>query len=286
MTEGFPKIGDRVECNLAGLAGREGLWHAWYPGSLIRRDSDGTLLVALDDFDRVWVDSVQCRPQRHDTPQNTRYEIRTGQSVHVLEYDGNVPVWWEAEVEKIDDSDWVCVQWSGAWHDHHPTAWVTKDKVRPAKPPAPFVRSIVVGKPLRYDVLLSSLPDDENYIPSEEEESVCAGCNTPYMSFSADRNLCTSCYVDKYVDPILDALTERSHFLRQDQHDERAEWCQCKRRMAVARAFILHVGGRTARRDLRLIEQFKRAACRANELVPEEDDEYVATQRVTKRLRV
>lgn len=138
------KVGDRVECSLTFLEGHEGLWGALYPGRVVGSlDHQGMYWVNLDEFRySILLRAHRLFPARTDIITG-RYP-RVGEQVHVLEYYGRVPVWWEATTT-------IALQKSPGYirvvRRHSPWVdWVPLKNVRPKRPDP---RSIIKMRALK-----------------------------------------------------------------------------------------------------------------------------------------
>lgn len=124
-------VDEEVECDLTGLKGREGLWHARYPGRILagRRAAPETAPypVQLEDFDMVRLAPQRIAPRRRD-----RYVgvPKPHERVQVLERDGAVEVWWDAIVVGVGGDGQVRVAWRGEWEDAAEEAVVALADVR------------------------------------------------------------------------------------------------------------------------------------------------------------
>lgn len=243
MQEGF-SVGNRVDCSLTGLAGREGLWHALYPGTVIELvpDSDGLFyFVALDNF----LPSILLKRERlsHQREDRCITLPAVGEMVHVLEYDKEVPVWWEAKViEHWGAKSYIIrVQWLRKWVDHPLLEWIGLKKVRPAVAPEPLLE---LAAPI-----------------------LCKHCEKrpPF----GKHKMCGACYVSDKVDLVMDALDERA----KDAERPPPYYRWKHRQLLLTRALIVQQGGQSARRDKRLQKKLVYLTAWMHDALPEHPDE-------------
>ena len=124
--------GEEVECDLTGLAGRQGLWYARYPGRVFEMVSQTRVTVQLEDFDGVTLACRRVYVKRTDTCQTLP---PVGKRVQVRMPDGAVDVWWDAVVTKVQASGDVHVTFDGAWDNEPAQAIVALRDVRPRNKP-------------------------------------------------------------------------------------------------------------------------------------------------------
>lgn len=235
--KGF-RVGDRIDCSLTGVPGREGLWHALYPGTVVNVLSDSEYVVALDNYiRRLAITQDRLFHQRNDV---CTIMPNVGDMVHVLEYDKEVPVWWEAKVLqtwRVASADAIKVEWQHTWKGHPQCQWVSFDRVRPAQEPRIEPEPILLCKDCK--------------------ERPCFGQN----------KLCGSCFVEAKVDGILYVLNERAKSCKQ-QLPPRYHWTH--RQMGLTRALIVQQGGQNAKRDARLRKKLYELVKRLDQMLPKE----------------
>lgn len=173
-------VGNRIDCSLTGLIGREGLWTALYPGTVIEvlgEDEEmdvGSYVVALDNYlPRLQVTQDQLFHQRNIAHRCTVIP-KEGTLVHVLAYDNEIPVWWEATT-MASSGDGAIVKVN--WKNHALSQWVCRNSIRLAVP------------------------------VEEEEEQLCKDCGK-HPLFNK-HSVCGACYVADKVDGIMDVLEAR-----------------------------------------------------------------------------
>lgn len=136
-------LGQRVEVSLTGVPLRNGLWHCYYPGTIIGMDQNlGQYKVALDDFDRIWVDNWRVYPERKkdvvrpqvglrvdvvlpDTSRKNDRPIELWWSGCLKASTGWSREWWTVEWDygPGDDPAHALAQYSGRMRTHKPLGW-------------------------------------------------------------------------------------------------------------------------------------------------------------------
>jgi hypothetical protein len=230
-------VGNRIECSLTGLVGREGLWTALYPGTVIEvLEEDGSsYVVALDNYlPRLRVTQDRLFHQRNIADRCT-VPPKEGTLVHVLEYDNEIPVWWEATVAySLGGYQYVKVNWRHQWKNHAPSQWVSWRSIRLA-------------------------------VPVEEEEQLCKDCGK-HPLFNK-HSVCGACYVADKVDGIMDVLEARIKLV---PFDKKHQWKW--NRLLLTRALVAQGGG-GKRRQKRLQKQLIHLSTWLDEVLPEHWDE-------------
>lgn len=241
------KVGDRVECTFTGIPGRGGLWYSYYPGTILSYNTRICLYrVQLDAFEILNIPEDRIHKQRND---RIRYTPFKGDVVHVLEYDGEVPVWWEATVidSTIKNGNFIHVQWKGSWSDAITEDMVNLDNVRPLfeeqEPKKP--------EPVICPQCLEEIPNGKNTFYETKE--------------------CASCFVESRVDSILDQMEyyEEEYGL-EGEGGEGARFSRFRNYVLKKRLFILQTGGSAPKKDERLFKQLKRGLEKMQEMLPEE----------------
>jgi len=240
--------GARVECNLTDLSGREGLYTGYYPGtfeSLRVYTGIPFYRVKLDDFAILELDPFRVTPARTDRcPPN--YVFTKDEEVQVLEYDSNIPVWWDATVvdPTLNEQSKVLIRW----------------KFNNMLARAPY-----------YEIRLDSPPKEiPPYVCPLCDETLLNG-KRAYCTFK----MCASCYVEDCVDGLLDVMDER------EQHTKRCkpevyyskEYNKVRNDVLTRRMWIKQVGGQTQRKDQRLFNQLENAFQKMDRLLVEHPDE-------------
>ena len=234
------KVGDKVDCSLTGIPGREGLWCALYPGEVVDYNPiENTYQVKLRSFITIFLEEHRLFKQRSDRYKG---EFKGGERVQVLEDDCGVPVWWEAVVStpvQQNDSS-IVVKWKGSYK-RVLLSWVDKSMIRLQKQPP---------------------------------QVVCTECDEVILnnkSFFHEFRTCAECFVETKVDSLLDQLDDFVPLSNDKEDTTRFE--QLKKYVLLKRLFILQTGGSSKVKDERLFNQLKRGLEQLQELLPEEHED-------------
>lgn len=233
------KVGDQVDCSFTGIPGREGLWHALYPGEIVDYNPiENTYQVKLRSFITMFLEEHRLFKQRTD---RYRGEFKGGEQVQVLEDDCGVPVWWQAFVaEPVQQKDsMIVVKWIGSYQ-RVLLSWVDKSMIRLQQP----------------------------------KEVICSECEEPIpnnKSFFHEFKTCAWCFVETKVDSLLDELDDFEPLSDDEEDTNRFE--QLRSYILGKRLFILQTGGSSKVKDERLFKQLKRGLEQLKDLLPEEHED-------------
>lgn len=240
------RVGDRVECSLTGILCRAALWDSYYPGTILSvyEGNPNIYQVKLDKYDTLNLSKNRIYKKRTDRIRRTPVKH---EDVHVLEYDGEVPVWCEAIIidPTIKNGKFIRIQWKGRWSHENTEDMVKLNNVRPAQ---------------------------EEQEPEKAEPIICPQCleeipNGKTTFYETEE--CASCFVESRVDSILDQMEsyEEEYGLESFGETSFQKW---KVYVLKKRLFILQTGGSTPRRDERLFKQLKRGLEKMQEMLLEE----------------